>query len=182
MKRMLAIVMVLLMLCAFAAAEGHEVSYDRFFITLPSDWENESGAPDDGEGYQSLGFFYSPDPVGLNIEAYRIFSEEWADTTMMGADAGLQEGYIESVLEDVAEYTPVYVDTVYTAEGIPLVVISYSDEMGPLFYAETVLDGTFYCLYIYAYIDDTYSVARELTQEDLTLTEDILSSIRFSLF
>ena len=182
MKRMFAIILALLMLCASAAAEGRDVSIDHFSLTLPSDWEIESDPSDDGEGYQSLGFFYSPDVTGLNIEAYRIFSDDWSDTTMMGADAALQQDYIESVLDNVAEYTPVYVDTVYTYEGIPLVVISYSDELGPLFYAETVLNGTFYCLYIYAYTDDTYSVARELTQEDLTLTEEILSSIRFSLF
>lgn len=193
-RRILAILTFLLLLSAAALADNPVVlegvfTYGTdFAIRYPIDWDiipDESG---DTETDKNCGLLASPEDTGLNVEIYLSALEGLEEYTLLDMDAASLSEFADSLIENTASLHYVYHDTIYTtANGVPFLVFDAADEYGPMFVAETILDGWMTTIIGYAYTDGTFTTCRKLTDDDYNLFTTMvesyaLMSMEFSLF
>ena len=183
-KRFVSLLVSALLLASFAAAEdafdltGVHIYGTDFAINYPSDWgvstDDSENTPDD----LYCGMLFSPDDTGLNVEIYKYYLEDWADYTMLGMDSDGIAGFHDMFMEmfgETLQYQPI--GTLYTTrDGIPFLIYNAADEYGPMYVAESMLDGWFITLYGYGYTDDSYTLCRDLTADDLALFNAIVKT------
>ena len=150
---------------------------DRFIISYPGDWDVLVDEEYNTETEIFAGMLYSLEDTGLNVEIYMYYYADWWDVNLMNMAAEEVKAYGEMLLETNQLYSPELRGYVYTTrDGIPFVITHEIDDLGPMFLADTMLDGWNVLIYGYAYTDDTYSVGRELTDADYELFKSIVES------
>ena len=182
LTRILTILLTLALLIPCALAEdtlldGFYTYGSRFAISYPGAWEVETDEASNTEEEIFAGMLYSPEDTGLNVEIYLYHYADWSDVNLMTMSAESVKAYGDMLLEDHQAYTPELCGYAYTTrDGIPFVILYETDDLGPVFVADTMLDGWNVVIYGYAYTDGTYSAARPLTDADYALFQSIIES------
>ena len=142
MKRLisLAVAAVLMLSAAFAAAEGVTFSTPYFTMELPDGWIIETDDLDKKEGEETLGYFGSPDQIGLVCGAYLVYYEELKDFALWNASEEEVNAYTEVLMEEFEDSNPELIG-ILTADKIPLVMIRMHDDDGDFLYVDTVTNG-----------------------------------------
>ena len=183
-KRLAALFAAALLLISFAVAEdtfgltGVHIYGTDFAINYPPAWgvstDDSENTPDD----LYCGMLFSPDDTGLNVEIYKYYLADWADYTMLDMDTEGIAGFHDMLMAmygETMQYQPL--DTLYTTrDGIPFLTYNAADEYGPMFVAESMLDGWFITIYGYGYADASYTLCRTLTDDDLALFNAIVQT------
>lgn len=172
--------LALMLPCAIAEEPRLEGIYtygDRFAIRYPSEWDVLTDEADNTDTDIFAGMLYSLEDTGLNVEVWMYYYADWYDVNLMTLSAEEVKAYADMLLETTAGLDPELRGIVYTThDGIPFVITRETDDLGPMFLADTMLDGWNVLIYGYAYTDETYSVARPLTEADYELFQAIVES------
>lgn len=185
MKHLYRILIVLLTLslmlpCAIAEEtllDGVYTYGDRFAISYPGAWEVMTDEEENTETDIFAGMLYATEDTGLNVEIYMYYYEDWSDVNLMTLSAEEVKNYAQMLLDTTTGQDPELKGIVYTTrDGIPFVITHEIDDLGPMFLADTMLDGWNVLIFGYAYTDDTYTAARPLTEADYELFQSIVES------
>lgn len=149
MKKLMAVLLALALLCGVAAAETYTAG-SYYTIDYPDTLSlDDSSYTDDSTTtstwlFMLLGDNYMIDASVSTVEAYAGFSLQSADDTE-------KQNYINEVMSTFADQTPAQVDTFTAADGVPFYVFSMEDSDGQYYYAETIVSGERinFCCYYY---------------------------------
>lgn len=180
MKRLIslgiALLLVLSAVCC-ASAEGKTFKTPYFTLTLPSGWDGDTGdAEVDEDGMEYLGYLGEDKKVGLFVEAYLMYYEDFKDVSLWNADQAEIKEYAEIVLDDYADDDPEWIDTVMAGK-IPFVLIQAEDEDGEYLYADTMTNG--YAIIFIAYVlDEDGETEYPITQKHIDAFKSILETFQ----
>ena len=195
-KRITALLIALMLMTSAACAEGlfslsglfgsksdglaltnTHLYGDFFAIQYPASWSVGPDSSSDTEDYRYGGLLYSPEDTGFNVDIHLYNGgSEWEGFSLADQDMSVTEAFDEMCIETTS-YNYVTREYVYTTSmGIPFVIYDAEDQYGPMFAAETVVDGWFVTIYGFAYDDGTFTDCRPLTDEDYRLFIDIVNT------
>ena len=178
-KLMLALLIIVLTIGCGCAYMADDITFTTpyFTLTLPGDWEIEPGSEYKSEYFEAedLGFFYSPDDIGLAIEAWMYYFEDIKDFSLWNADEEQLQAYADETMELFEDEDAEYLGIVM-ADRIPFVLIRSVDEDGEYLYAETVTNG--YTITFYGYVMDYNDNTYPFTVDHIEQFKQILSTLR----
>ena len=178
MKRLLSLVAAaaLMLSAVFATAEGVTFSTKYFSVELPEGWLIDTDDLEKEEGEECLGFFGSPEEVGMACGTYLVYYEDLKDFALWNASKEELEEYKEILMEEFEDGSPELIDIV-TADKIPLVVIRVHDEDGDFIYADTMTNG--YAIQFEFYVtDEGGEKLYPITDEHIEQVKTILATFK----
>lgn len=150
---------------------------DFFAINYPASWSVGPDASQDTEEYRYGGLLYSPEDTGFNVDIHLYHAADWDDFSLADQDMATIEAFDEMTVETAPNLHYVRREYIYTpGMGIPFIIYDAQDEYGPMFAAETIVNGWFVTIYGFAYTDGTFTTCRELTDDDYALFIDIVNT------
>ena len=176
MKKISALSVAMLLILSLvlgALAENVTFTTKYFTLDLPEGWivETEDLESYSEEGIELLGYFGSPEVIGLTAGAYLIYYEDLKDLSLWNASDADLETYKEAILEDFADENPEYVDTL-TVGMVPFVLVKCTDSEGAYLYADTITNG--YSIQFQVFLADEeniYSITDEGIEQFKTILE-----------
>ena len=178
MTRRICILLAALLLLSGAALAATLKVPDVLTLTYPDGWEDYG--PDDRDDveneYYNLGFICGPGDSDLNVSIDLYYFPEFADLRLFELDDQAAQDYAGMLMEDYENASLLEIRRVGKHE-IPFVILQTEDAYGPCYIAETLTNGWDLCITGYAFSDESYDAARELTDDDLETFLGIVDSI-----
>ncbi len=149
MKKFMAVLLALALLCGVAAAETYTAGH-YYTIDYPDALSlDDSSYTDDNTDTSTWLFMLLGDDYLIDASVSTV--EEYAGFSLQGADETQKQDYINEVMSTFADQTPALADTFTAADGVPFYVFSMEDSDGQYYYAETIISGESmnFCCYYY---------------------------------
>ena len=177
MTRRICILLLALLLLSGTALASTLTVPDVLTLTYPDGWE-DYGADDRDDvkdEYYNLGFICGPGDTDLNLSIDLYYFPEFADLRLFELDDQAAQDYAGMLMEDYENASLLEIRRV-GAHEIPFVILQTEDSYGPCYMAETLTNGWDLCITGYAFSDESYDAARELTDDDLETFLGIVDS------
>lgn len=172
LRRCLPLLLALLIPAA-ATADAQTFSTEAYTVEIPAGWQMDVTELLAGEDYRDLGYFWSEGPSGgLVLEAGLFDYPALKGVSLTTGDNSFVDNWSKAMLEDFAESRPQVREFIATDELV-FIVLDIEDELEPLCYAETLLDGTVYSFRFYAY---------RMMREDGSVPDAALTDAEYAVF
>ena len=178
MTRKICIALIALLLLTGTAFAATLTIPDILTLEYPDNWDNYGPDDEDDEEnvYYNLGFVCGTGARDLNVSIDLYYFPEYADLRLFELEEPDIMDFTDRLMEDYTD--PRFMEIRWVgAHRIPFVIMEATDSYGPYYIAETLTNGWDLCITGYAFSDESYDAARELTDDDLETFLAIVDSI-----